>query len=212
MASMTTSFRFRISSIVLVATLFVGACTTPQTPAGPDNPGNPASPGSPPTGNIGLARQLTIMEWRKAENWDHCAPVVLLGDGGVPATERPAYFGGGWAVAFDTPTKRSAYGIAGVGLLRDDDDTVADKRRRLQQQWPYFKEPLASLAQPSFAGYGLEGGDPYPDNNPNGNGLDSLAYVRIAGQKCMYNVWSKVSRAHLEYMLDHLVVVEKPNG
>ncbi len=184
--------------------LALTACAATPPPVGDADPvaDNASSP---------LAKALTLTEWRKAENRDTCAPVLFKGDGGVPATARRADFAGGWAVAFDTPTKRSAYGIAGVGLLNSDQDSIDAKRNQLQRQWPYFKEPLAGLPQPSFAGYGLEGASAYPANNPKGTGADSLAYVRIAGQTCMYNVWSKVSRAHLEYLLDNMQIIEQPN-
>ena len=44
---------------------------------------------------------------------------------------------------------------------------------------------------------------PEPDN-AQGEGLESLAYMRVAGQGCTYNVWSRISRAHLETLLDNL--------
>jgi hypothetical protein len=34
--------------------------------------------------------------------------------------------------------------------------------------------------------------------------LQSVAYVRVGGQDCTYNVWSRISRAHLEALLDNL--------
>ena len=150
-----------------------------------------------------VAAELTRQEWAKAENRDHCAPLVLTGTGGAEVNARPAEFSGGWAVAFDLPAMRSAYGVAGVGMLDTDNDSDADKRQQLQQQWPYFRE-LPGLPDASYAGYGVEGAKAYPADQPNGDRLESLAYVRVGGQKCLYNVWSKLGRDHLETLLDSL--------
>jgi len=43
-------------------------------------------------------------------------------------------------------------------------------------------------------GYGREGG----------TGPNWLAYVRIPGQDCLYNVWSRRGQAHLEELLAEL--------
>ena len=51
------------------------------------------------------------------------------------------------------------------------------------------------LADGSRVGYGPEGG---------GAGPNWLAYVRIPGQDCLYNVWSRRGRAHLEELLAEL--------
>ncbi|MBB6190907.1 hypothetical protein FHS51_001127 [Sphingobium wenxiniae] len=142
-------------------------------------------------------------EWAKAENRQDCAPLALAASGEPEGAPRAAAFGGGWGVAFDLPELRSAYGFAGTGLLPDDDADAAVQRDRLYRQWPYFRD-LAQFPAPSFAGYGQEGAEPYPAGNPEGAGLQSLAYVRIAGQRCTYNVWSRISRAHLEWMLGTL--------
>jgi hypothetical protein len=123
--------------------------------------------------------------------------------GGKP---RPALFEGGWAVAFDLPGQRNAYGIAGTGLISDDGDSVANKRTKLQTEWPRFRD-LPGPGRDSFAGYGLEGATPWPADNPDGVGLDSLAYVHIGGQRCLYNVWSRLGRRHLEHLLDNLRLV-----
>ncbi|MFA7587040.1 MAG: hypothetical protein WCY11_12755 [Novosphingobium sp.] len=109
-------------------------------------------------------------------------------------------------MAFDTPAIRSAYGIAGPGLSDSDEAPVSEQRARLAAQWPYFRE-LEDLPVPSFAGYGVEGAGRYPAVNPGGVGINSLAYVRVAGQTCTYNVWSRLGRAHLERLLDNLVLI-----
>jgi hypothetical protein len=124
---------------------------------------------------------------------------------------RAANFGGGWGVAFDTPTMRSAYGFAGSGLLPEDEASQAEKRIELARQWPYTRElgRPGGLPEGSLAGYGLEGAGRYSDANPTGTGQQSIAYVRIAGQKCLYDVWSRLGRAHLETLLDSLRIVAK---
>ncbi len=155
-------------------------------------------------GGWAIAPELTRLEWGKAENRKDCAPLVFTDSAGATINARPAEFSGGWAIAFDLPGLRSAYGVAGTGLVRDDElDSAQEKERKLRAQWPYFRE-LPGLPQASFAGYGLQGAKPYPADNPEGTELDSLAYVRVGGQKCLYNVWSKLGRDHLEALLDSL--------
>ena len=162
--------------------------------------------------SVQLAGEATVLaEWRKAENRASCAPLAFLPDPLTAArfprgTVRRAYFGGGWAVAFDLPDERSAYGVAGVGLLPRDDDAPAQKRRELARQWPYVRELAQPGGQgrPGFAGYGMEGAMAYPPGNPQGLGANSLAYVTVDGQTCLYNVWSRLGRSHLELLLDSL--------
>ncbi len=154
-------------------------------------------------GETAVAAQLTRLEWQKAKNRKACAPLVFTDTAGAAINARPAEFSDGWAIAFDLPRMRSAYGVAGVGLLDTDRASAEEKERQIKAQWPYFRE-LPGLPQPAYAGYGLEGAEPYPADTPNGERLDSLAYVRVGGQKCLYNVWSKLGRDHLEALLDSL--------
>lgn len=210
----------KLNPIALVPLACLAACN--QAPA-PD-PSASASPmpvatpiaddaATPPPPHVGdppprlsqspLAADLIRTEWARAENRDRCAPIALTDDGGAGGTPRRANFAGGWAVAFDVPGMRSAYGVAGPGLIPIDDQPPYRQTRRLMQQWPEYRE-LRALKPPSFAGYGLVGAQPYRDDNPGGEGEHSLAYVRIHGQTCTYNVWSRISRAHLETLLDGL--------
>jgi hypothetical protein len=127
-------------------------------------------------------------EWRKAENRAGCALIAAASLGeGAGATPRAAYFGGGWAVAYDRPGLRSAFGVAGTGSRASDP---------AYDGWPHRRE----WADGSGAGYGPEGG----------TGPNQLAYLRIAGQDCLYNVWSNLGRAHLEHLLDSLRFVTVP--
>jgi uncharacterized membrane protein len=150
------------------------------------------------------AQELVVAEWRKAANRAQCAPAGFATT--VKGTARRANFSGGWAIAWDRPGLRSAFGVAGTGSLPEDAADAPTHRGRLAAQWPLFRE-LPALPQPAFAGYGVEGAGAYPADNPDGKGINSLAYVRIGGQSCDYNVWSRLGRAHLERLLDSLRLV-----
>ena len=145
---------------------------------------DPPAPWSAPP--LKTVPEVYRTEWRRAENRNDCALVAFasLGDG-AGATPRRASFAGGWAVAYDTPSVRSAFGVAGTGS-KASDPAYSD--------WPYQK----TWSDGSSAGYGPEGG----------TGPNQLAYLRIAGQGCLYNVWSRLGREHLEHLLDQLRRVE----
>lgn len=142
-------------------------------------------------------------EWRKADNRRVCAPIGFTGAASGGGQPRRANFGGGWAVAFDRVGLRSAFGVAGVGLLPGDDDPFARQREKLARQWPYTRD-LPALGRGAFAGYGIEGAKPLALEDGDGRGLQLVAYVRMPGQRCLYNVWSKLGRRHLEGLLDAL--------
>ncbi|OCC23671.1 hypothetical protein MB02_10945 [Croceicoccus estronivorus] len=193
---------------LMVGALALSACqpdgpvhSAPQPDASVPPPH--ADPDKPVLQAYPLAAELVRLEWSNAENRAACAPVTFTDAGGIAFNARRAEFSGGWAVAFDLPGTRSAFGIAGTGLLPDDRDDPAAQERRLKAQWPHFRR-LPDLPQPAFAGYGLEGARAYPADAPDGVGSQSLAYLRIGGQQCLYNVWSKLGRAHLETLLDSL--------
>lgn len=175
----------------------VPAAAPVAVPAPPVAP-SAATPSPPAPRHI--AAGLIRRQWARAENRVSCAPVAFTDDGGAGGVPRRATFSGGWAVAFDLPGTRSAYGVAGPGLIAADRGPPYRQTRRLTRQWPYFME-LDQLERPSFAGYGLEGAARYRADNPAGEGENSLAYVRIHRQACTYNVWSRLGRAHLERLL-----------
>lgn len=181
------------------------AAAAPRQPAkAADIPPPHVAPDDPPLPPLKpLAERRIRAEWAKAENRASCGPITFTSDGGAPALYRRAYFGGGWAVAFDLPNMRSAYGVAGAGLTPIDEGDAQAQQDRLRGQWPYFIT-LPNLPQPAFAGYGVEGANEYPTDNADGRGLKSLAYLRVGGQRCTYNVWSYLGRAHLEVLLDSL--------
>ncbi len=182
-----------------------------QTVDGQDNAVNAPEIEAPalddgPSGRL-IAQDLVLAEWRKAENKAFCAPASFARTGDFTAKPRRANFAGGWSVAFDMPELRSAWGIAGTGHLPADGDAAPAKRAQLQKQWPYFRD-LGALPQPAYAGYGLEGAKSF-DMPSDGTIANALAYVRIGGQDCLYNVWSKMGRSHLELLLDNLRMVER---
>ena len=121
-------------------------------------------------------------EWQKAENRGTCALLAFRDLGaGANATPRAAQFSGGWAVAYDTADTRSAFGIAGTGTNSSDPSYAS---------WPH----VIGWADGSTVGYGPEGG----------TGPNQLAYLRVSGQGCLYNVWSRLGREHLEHLLGQL--------
>ena len=125
-------------------------------------------------------------QWAKAENRTTCALIAprSLGTEGTGATPRAATFSGGWAVAYDLPNLRSAFGVAGTG---------AEESGPTYDQWPYRH----TWDDGSRLEYGPEGGQ----------GPNQLAYLRISGQGCLYNVWSRLGRVHLEHLIRELRLV-----
>jgi hypothetical protein len=119
-------------------------------------------------------------QWSAAANRATCSLFALTKLGvESPAVPRAASFSGGWAVAYDMPQLRSAFGIAGTGSSATD-ETYAG--------WPNHLR----WSDGSSADYGPEGG----------TGPNQLAYVRIAGEGCLYNVWSRAGDGHLEQLIE----------
>lgn len=180
------------------------ATTSTPTPSGPVSPPPHLAPDDPPPPPPQpLAAALVRAEWAKSRDRELCGPLAFISDGGATAKARRADFSGGWGVAFDTPQLRSAYGLAGPGVIPGDEAPPSAQAERLGAQWPHFTT-LADLPAPAFAGYGIEGAQPYPPDNADGRGLNSVAYVRVGGERCTYNVWSRLGRAHLEVLLGSL--------
>jgi len=135
---------------------------------------------------------VALTEWRLSENRSSCRPLAFLDTGATKARVRRANFAGGWAIAFDLPGRRSAFGIAGTGTTASTDQEL--------RAWPYY----ISLAAGSVAGYGLSGGEHYPKTNPEAIGQESVAYLRVSDQACGYHVWSELGRTHLEHLLQQV--------
>lgn len=168
---------------LLLACIVVG-CAGSRTPTAPAAP----EPERAPWQHAPLAPTTVPLvyfeQWQRAENRATCAllaPATL----GAEGTPRAATFSGGWAVAYDTPGVRSAFGVAGTG---------SSAAAPSYDDWPYRE----AWPDGSTAGYGPEGGA----------GPNQLAYLRIAGQGCLYNVWSRLGREHLEHLLTSLRFVE----
>lgn len=161
-------------------------CSTTE-PAPPPTPGSPPAPEPPPAPWTAAALPESAVPpvylevWSSAANRDECRLLAFAAVEPPGAVPRPANFAGGWAVAYDLPDQRSAFGVAGTGTTFTP-DTYDDWPRRLV--W----------ADGSRAGYGPEGG----------TGPNQLAYLQVAGQECLYNVWSRLGVDHLERLLGAL--------
>lgn len=169
-------------SLLAVLALFFAACAT-----APSAPLPQRAPWREPALSRSQVPPVYVTEWQKAENRDICALVAprSVGEAGANATPRRANFSGGWAVAYDLPDVRSAFGVAGTGALPGEPTYDA---------WPYVQD----WGDGSKVEYGPEGGQ----------GPNQLAYVRIAGQQCLYNVWSRLGKEHLELLIRELRLVE----
>ena len=160
----------------LSALLLLTACATTTPTATP-----------PPWSAPALARAdvpaVYVTQWEKAENRATCALIAprAVGTEGANATPRAATFSGGWAVAYDLPNLRSAFGVAGTG---------ASAAGPSYDRWPYSQ----TWSDGSHVEYGPEGG----------TGPNELAYLRIEGQACLYNIWSNLGRDHLEELIREL--------
>jgi hypothetical protein len=154
-----------------------------------EEPPLPLAPWSAPALDSASIAAPYLEAWRTAENRASCALLAFTesapGRAGAEATARTARFGGGWGVAWDLPELRSAWGVAGTGT-EPGPNTYDD--------WPYRRE----WRDGSSAGYGPEGG----------TGPKQLAYLEVTGQGCLYNVWSRLGRDHLEGLLEGLRYVD----
>ncbi len=170
---------------LLLSAFLLAACTTSA-------PQNKSVAPRAPWREAPLARtsvpQVYFTEWQKAENRTTCALVAprSVGEAGRDAKPRAARFSGGWAVAYDLPNLRSAFGIAGAGVKAGEPS---------YSKWPYVQH----WDDGSHAEYGPEGGE----------GPNQLAYLRIEGQDCLYNVWSRLGKEHLELLLREMRRVEE---
>jgi hypothetical protein len=133
--------------------------------------------------------RVYLNEWRAAENSGTCAPLAPAEAHVEDAGPRRAQFAGGWGVAYDLPELRSAFGVAGTGVEAD---------APAYYEWPLER----AWSDGSTAGYGPEGGV----------GPNQLAYLRVTGQGCLYNVWSRLGVEHLEALLESLRFVEVPDS
>jgi hypothetical protein len=161
------------------------------------------------------APEVLAEQWEAAENKETCAALTPIAMDVVEpdATARAANFSGGWAVAWDRPggpgmradgsfcedCGRSAFGVAGAGVEADE---VAIRA------WPEVIE----WADGSLAGYGNEGfATDLEVTDPLTAGAVSptkLAFIKVTGQQCLYNVWSRTSKEELLALIGRLRHVE----
>lgn len=157
--------------------------TTILDPSLPDAPW--VVPGPIPIDEV---PQQLVDEWSNAENRTWCSALAIadqsLTEGYTP---RAAEFSGGWGLVYDAADLRSAFGVAGAGLVQ---------KPELATRWPTVQH----YADGSVVGYGGEGFD---EANPR-----RLAELVVAGQGCMYQVWSELGDEHLATVIDSLRLVE----
>jgi hypothetical protein len=177
----------------VILALAAAACA--HAPVVGSTNGTQPTPPAPPWQAVHLATRdvpaIYTEQWMRAANRDSCALIAprSLGDAGAGASPRAATFAGGWAVAYDKPGVRSAFGVAGAGVKATGPS---------YRDWPHKRE----WADGSSVGYGPEGG----------TGPNQLAYLRIAGQGCLYNVWSRLGVEHLEALIEQLRFVDGAAG
>ena len=178
--------------------------STPTTHE-PNGTGGGVAPWSAPPLPQSAVPQHLIADWAGAANQTWCSALFpedprSLSPAGV---SRSADFSGGWAVAWDLPNGpgrdatdgycpdcgRSAFGIAGADFTGTVNDLAI---------WPN----QIAWSDGSRAGHGLEGLE------APGSGAPELAYLKIDGQGCLYNVWSFLGEEHLLELLDSLRFVE----
>ena len=173
-----------------VATDPITTSVTESTEPATTSPAEEPSAGAAPWDRDKLTRAdvspVLIEEWQLSENQLWCSslyPDLFDTEG---ATIRRAEFSGGWAVAWDLPSLRSAFGIAGTGSPAWDGIGV--------------RMPMTVAYGDLIVGYGGEGFDPDAEQR--------LAEFAIPGQLCGYQVWSKLGDEHLLELVDSLRLVE----
>jgi hypothetical protein len=175
-----SKFKFATFSVTLALFIFANSASVLGKPSPPPWSAKPVKAKQVP--------EVYYSQWYRADNQKDCGLLVLTAPNKGPMPKiRKASFSGGWAVAYDLPNERSSYGIAGTGVLAlDNNDAKAFPN-------------LIRWSDGSYASYGLEGN----------TGPGYLAYVTVAGQGCLYNVWSKRGKKHLEELLYSMRFAEK---
>ena len=128
-------------------------------------------------------------EWKKSEIGRKCPLLALPSTANshlIDRSVRRANFSGGWGVAYDLPTSRSAYGVALSGV------SDPSGRNSIWNDYYVYQDGTELT-------YGREGGD------PNGKWL---AYLTLGDNHCFYNIWSKEGKSHLEQIISELRVVK----
>lgn len=164
------------------------ASTAPETTVAATNPAGPDAPWAVPPVALDSVPPELVDEWSIAENRMWCSALTIDNPRLVDGYEtRAADFGGGWGLVYDAPDLRSAFGVAGAGLVFEVE---------LAQRWPNVEY----YADGSIMGYGGEGMD---ESNPR-----RLGEFVVFGQGCMYQVWSELGDEHLMEVVESLRFVE----
>jgi hypothetical protein len=162
----------------------------------------PAAPWSAPRMSAHEAPPTILSAWERADNRDTCAPIATRSLGvAAGARARTSSLPGGWLVEFDRPglpgvdrqgrecdaCGRSVFGISGTpmspdALLAPDADALA----------PTYSD--GSHAEVEFT-------------DVDGEHVASVTFT-VAGQGCVYEVWSLVGPEHLEELVAGLRLVE----
>lgn len=184
----------RSAAFLAMAIVSAAACSSSGATPGTDMPPSPPAAAEAPWQSSRLSAASVpepyFTAWSRADNRNTCALIAPAATAATQgATPRVATFSGGWGVAYDQAGVRSAFGIAGTG---------ASASEPAYHEWPH----RLTWADGSSVGYGPEGG----------SGPNQLAYLTIAGQQCLYNVWSRLGVDHLEQLLGSLRFVDTGGG
>ena len=167
------------------------------------------NPNRPPSAIKG--ELIILQSWATAENNQICAPIGSLAGNAelVPAAIIPSRPSTqvGWAILFNHPNGEPGYNIEGAGHYVPDEESESARRVTIQKKWPGFRE-LPNLAPGAYAGYLALGESLNAPQNPEGIGMATKAFVHIPGQKCTYHVSDRISRIHLEKVLDGLRMID----
>lgn len=175
-----------------------------EVPANIDPSTLPAAPWTNPPLPAREAPRPILNAWRDADNRDTCAPIAPRSFGAAEgARGRSSHVAGGWVVEFDRPglpgvdregnecddCGRSVFGVAGTSmnpeeLLGPDAESIP----------PTFSDGSHAIVE-------ISDGD--------GESVASATFT-VAGQGCVYEVWSFLGPAHLEELVSELRLVEAP--
>lgn len=141
-----------------------------------------------------------LAAWRRADNRAWCAPVAprSFGAGMGARPRRSTKVDGGWSVEFDRPGApglapdghacprcgRGTFGIVGAAMSPEE----------------AFGPEAAPLA--------FRDGSLLTVERPAAEGEPAAATLAIAGQGCVYQLWSFLGEAHLRGLVDELRFVE----
>ncbi len=181
--------------------LACGASALSSSPRGAVTPLPSVATPASPVASATLAEPASLMAaWRRADNRAWCAPVApraLRGDMDA-RLRRGTKVDGGWSVEFDRAGApglapdghtcprcgRGTFGIVGAALTPDE----------------AFDPELVALS--------FQDGSRMTIERPAAEGEPASATLAIAGQGCVYQVWSFLGEEHLRGLIDALRFVE----